>query len=387
MTKRFVYADNAATTSLSKEAFEAMKPWLTGKWGNPSSIYSVARDARKTIEQARVQISEAIGAAPDEIYFTSGGTESDNWAIKSSAKALAKKGKHLITSSIEHHAISESMESLVSEGYEITYLPVDKYGLVDPADLEKAIRPDTILISIMMANNEIGTILPIAELGAIAKQHGILFHTDAVQAAGHIPINVVELNVDLLSISSHKFRGPQGVGALYIKKGVRIPPMLHGGGHERGRRSGTENVAAICGMAAALSHAVANLPETMERLTKLRDRLTDKLLIIPYTQLTGHPTNRLPGTASIVINFIEGESIILMLDQYGICASSGSACTSGSLDPSHVLLAIGLPHEIAHGSLRITLGEDATEEDVDYIAETLPIIVDKLRAMSPVWKG
>jgi len=387
MAKRFVYADNAATTPLSKVAFEAMKPWLTEKWGNPSSIYGIARDARKAIEAARTDIAAAIGASPREIFFTSGGTESDNWAIKSAARAFQKKGRHLITSSVEHHAVSETMESLVSDGYEVTYLPVDKYGLVDPAALEKAIRPDTILVSVMTANNEIGTIQPIKELGAVARKHGVVFHTDAVQAVGHIPIDVAEMNVDMLSLSSHKFRGPQGVGVLYVKKGIRIPPLMHGGGHESGLRSGTENVAGICGMAAALKHAVETMPETSARLTRLRDKLTEKILQIPYTQLTGHPVNRLPGTVSVVINFIEGESIVLMLDREGICASSGSACTSGSLDPSHVLLAIGLPHEVAHGSLRLSLGEDTTEEDVDYIAEKLPPIVEKLRAMSPVWKG
>ena len=387
MAKRFVYADNAATTPLSKVAFEAMKPWLTEKWGNPSSIYGIARDARKAIEAARTDIAAAIGASPREIFFTSGGTESDNWAIKSAARAFQKKGRHLITSSVEHHAVSETMESLVSDGYEVTYLPVDKYGLVDPAALEKAIRPDTILVSVMTANNEIGTIQPIKELGAVARKHGVVFHTDAVQAVGHIPIDDAEMNVDMLSLSSHKFRGPQGVGVLYVKKGIRIPPLMHGGGHESGLRSGTENVAGICGMAAALKHAVETMPETSARLTRLRDKLTEKILQIPYTQLTGHPVNRLPGTVSVVINFIEGESIVLMLDREGICASSGSACTSGSLDPSHVLLAIGLPHEVAHGSLRLSLGEDTTEEDVDYIAEKLPPIVEKLRAMSPVWKG
>ena len=387
MQKRIIYVDNAATTPLSKEAFEAMRPWLTERWGNPSSIYSIARDSRRAIEKAREDVAAAIGAKPDEIYFTSGGTESDNWAIKSTAKVFASKGRHLITSAIEHHAVTESMESLKSEGFEVTILPVDKYGLVDPAELEKAIRPDTILISIMTANNEIGTIQPIAELAEIAHKHKVLFHTDAVQAVGHIPVNVEELKVDMLSMSAHKFHGPQGVGALYIRKGIRIPPLLHGGGHERGRRSGTENVAGVCGMAAALKHAVETMPETSARLARLRDRLIEKILQIPHTQLTGHPEKRLPGTVSVVINYIEGESIILLLDRYGICASSGSACTSGSLDPSHVLLAIGLPHEVAHGSLRITLGDDNTEEDVDFIAEKLVEVVEKLRAMSPLWKG
>lgn len=385
MPERFVYADNAATTPLSDVAFRAMEPWLKGKLGNPSSIYRIAREARVAIDAARASIAAAIGASPNEIYFTSGGTESDNWAVKSTAQAYAKKGKHLITTSIEHHAITESMESLRSSGYDITYLPVDKYGLVDPEDLRKAIRPDTIMISIILANNEIGTIQPIAELGAIAREHKIVFHTDAVQAIGHIPVDVVDMNIDMLSLSSHKFYGPQGVGALYVKRGIRLNHLIHGGGHERGKRSGTENIAGICGMAAALKHAVDTMPETTKRLTILRDSLLSKLLTIPYTQLTGHPSRRLPATASITINYIEGESIILMLDGQGICASSGSACTSGSLDPSHVLLAIGLPHEIAHGSLRITLGEDATDEDVDYIAEKLPPIVERLREMSPIW--
>jgi cysteine desulfurase len=387
MAERFVYADNAATTPLAKIAFRAMEPWLTEKWGNPSSIYETAREARRAVEQARADIAAALGADPKEIYFTSGGTESDNWAIKSTAKAFSEKGKHLITSPIEHHAVTETMESLKSEGYEVTVLPVDKYGLVDPAALERTIRPDTVLITIMTANNEIGTIQPIKELAAIARRHGVVFHTDAVQAVGHIPIDVRDMDVDLLSLSSHKFRGPQGVGALYIRKGIRIPPLLHGGGHESGLRSGTENVAGICGMAAALKHAVETMPETMARLTRLRNKLTEKILQIPYTQITGHPEKRLPGLVSVVINFIEGESIVLMLDRQGIYASSGSACTSGSLDPSHVLLAIGLPHEVAHGSLRFSFGEDTTEEDIDYIAEKLPPIVEKLRAMSPVWKG
>lgn len=387
MAERFIYADNAATTPLSEVAYQAMEPWLRGKFGNPSSIYRIGREARIAVDQARQDMAAALGARPEEIYFTSGGTESDNWAIKSTAKAYAHKGKHLITTPIEHHAVSETMESLVSEGFEVTFLPVDAYGLVHPEDLEKAIRPDTILISIIFANNEIGTIQPIRELGEIARRHKVLLHTDAVQAAGHIPIDVAAMNIDLLSLSSHKFRGPQGVGALYVKKGVKLVPLLHGGGHERGRRSGTENVAGICGMAAALKQAVDNLPETFARLTALRDRLIEKVLTIPQTQLTGHPTQRLPGTVSIVIPAIEGESIILLLDKHGITASSGSACTSGSLDPSHVLLAIGLPHEIAHGSLRLSFNDETTVEDVDYIAEKLPGIVERLRAMSPVWNG
>ncbi len=387
MPEKFVYADNAATTPLSDVAFAAMEPWLRGKVGNPSSIYRIAREARIAVDAARGDIAAAIGAKPEEIYFTSGGTESDNWAIKSTAHAYKKKGMHLITTAIEHHAVTESMESLRAEGYEITYLPVDEYGLVSPDTLEKAIRPDTILISIILANNEIGTIQPIKDLGAIAREHKVVFHTDAVQAVGHIPIDVVDMNIDMLSMSSHKFYGPQGVGALYVKRGTRLNPIIHGGGHERGKRSGTENVAGICGMAAALKHAAQTMPETSKRIAALRDRLLSKLLTIPHSKLTGHPTQRLPATASIVTKYIEGESIILLLDNQGICASSGSACTSGSLEPSHVLLAIGLPHEVAHGSVRLTLGEDATEADVDYIAEKLPPIVERLRAMSPIWKG
>ena len=343
-------------------------------------------DARKAVEMARADIADSIGAKPEEIYFTSGGTRQTT-GPQILGKGLRKKGRHLITSAIEHHAVSSSMESLTSEGFEITVLPVDKYGMVSPADLEKAIRPDTIFISIMLANNEIGTIQPIEELAEIAKKHNIPFHTDAVQAVGHIPVNVDELKVDMLSMSSHKFGGPQGVGALYIRKGVRIPPLMHGGGHERGRRSGTENVAGVCGMAAALKHAVEIMPEANAHLKHISDRLFDKLLQIPYTQATGHPEKRLPGTVSVVFNYIEGESIILLLDSKGISASSGSACTSGSLDPSHVLLAIGLPHEVAHGSVRLSLGKDITEEDADYIAESLTEVVDRLRTMSPLWKG
>ena len=386
MAERHIYADNAATAPLCKAALDEMIKYLTFDWSNPSSVYASARESHMAMDEARAVVASCIGAQPNEIFFTSGGTEADNWAVKGSAIQFRNKGRHMITSSIEHHAITESMDFLKQFGFEITELPVDKYGMVSPADLEAAIRPDTILISIMAANNEIGTIQPIKELGAIAKEHGIPFHTDAVQAAGHMPIDVKEMNIDMMSMAAHKFGGPKGVGALYIRRGLRIPPLLHGGGHESGRRSGTENVVGIRAMAAALKYSVDNLPQHSAHLIKMRDRLIEGLLKIPCTQLTGHPTQRLPGTVSIVINYIEGESIILMLDSFGISASSGSACTSGSLDPSHVLLAIGLEHEVAHGSLRLSISADITEEDVDYIIEKVTETAKVLRSMSPVWK-
>ena len=386
MSEKFVYADNAATTAVSKTAVEAMLPYLTENYGNPSSLYSVGRSAHRGLDEARAKVARAIGAEPVEIYFTGCGTESDNWALKGIAEAKAAKGKHIITSSIEHHAITHTLDWLKKRGYEVTYLKADQNGGIDLQELEAAIRPDTVLISVMMANNEIGTILPVADIGRIAHEHGVLFHTDAVQAAGHIPIDVKAMNIDMLSISGHKFHGPKGVGVLYIRRGVRVPQLLHGGGQERNQRSGTENVPEIIGMAAALEEAVNNLPETMPRVSAMRDRLIEAFKSIPYSRLTGDPVNRLPGIASFVFECVEGESLVLSLDAKGICASSGSACSSVSLDPSHVLLAIGLPHEVAHGSLRLSLSDTTTDEDIDYIIETLPPIVERLRSMSPLWE-
>jgi len=386
MSKRFVYADNAATTAMSRTCVDAMLPYMTEHYGNPSSVYGIGRTAKAALEDARAKVAAAINAEPNEIYFTGCGTESDNWALKGVCEARGSKGKHIIASSIEHHAITHTLDSLVKRGFEVTYLKSDEYGDIDLDELRAAIREDTILITVMAANNEIGTILPIAEIGAIAREKGIIFHTDAVQAAGHIPLDVKAMNIDLLSISGHKFHGPKGVGALYIRRGVRIPPYMHGGGQERRFRSGTENVAGIVGMAAALTEAVENLEETSARVSKMRDRLIRELLKIPYTRLTGDPVNRLPGTASFVFECIEGESLVLMLDMFGICASSGSACSSASLDPSHVLMAIGLPHEVAHGSLRLSIDETTTEEDIDYIIETVPTIIERLRSMSPLWE-
>jgi cysteine desulfurase len=383
---RIVYADNAATTFLSKTALDAMMPYLTDQPGNASTVYGYGRTAKKAVEDARRTVAAAIGAKPEEIYFTSGGTEADNWAIKAAAELKKNKGRHIISSVIEHHAVLYTLQYLEKQGYEVTYLPVDKYGSVSPDELKKAIRSDTILVTIMAANNEIGTIQPVAELGKIAREAGALFHTDAVQAVGHIPIDVNTMNIDLLSLAGHKFKGPKGTGALYIRKGLRLPPILHGGGQERGSRSGTENVPGIVGLAAALGEATEHLTENMARLIRMRDRLIEGLLKIPYTHLTGDPVNRLPGTASFVFECVEGESMVLLLDQNGICSSSGSACSSGSLDPSHVLMSIGLPHEIAHGSLRLSLGEDNTEEDVDYLLEKIPPIIERLRAMSPLWE-
>ncbi len=386
MTARRVYADNAGTTALSKTALDAMMPYLTEGYGNPSAIYSIGREAKKALEASRAKVAAAIGAKPEEIYFTGSGTESDNWALRGAAEIKSKKGKHIITSSIEHHAISHTLEYLEKQGYEVTYLPVDNVGRISIDGLKDAIRSDTILITIMTANNEIGTIQPIAEIGAIAREKGILFHTDAVQAVGHIPISVGEMNIDMMSIAAHKFRGPKGVGALYIKKGNYIPPLLFGGGQENKRRSSTENVAGVVGMAAALEEATRDMNDNVKKITAMRDRLITALLKLPYSQLTGDPADRLPGTASFVFECIEGEAMILTLDNAGICASSGSACSSASLDPSHVLLAIGLKHEVAHGSVRLSINETTSDDDIDYIIETLPPIIEKLRAMSPLWE-
>ena len=381
-----IYLDNAATTQTYPEVLDAMLPFFTEHYGNPSSIYSFAGEAGKAVDEARRTIASAIGADASEIYFTGGGSESDNWALKATAEAYASKGKHIITSKIEHHAILHTCEWLAKYGIEVTYLDVDENGLVSPEALKAAISPDTILVSIMTANNEIGTIEPIAELGRIAHEAGALFHTDAVQAFGHIPINVDEMNIDMLSASGHKFNGPKGIGFMYIRKGVKIRSFIHGGSQERSRRAGTHNVPGIVGMAKAASLAVEQMSERMAYETKLRDHLIERVLNeIPYVRLNGHRTNRLPNNANFCFRFIEGESMLILLDQNGICGSSGSACTSGSLDPSHVLLAIGLPHEIAHGSLRLTLSEKTTMEDIDFTVDKLKEIIERLRSMSPLY--
>ena len=383
MNERRIYMDNAATTATRPEVLEAMLPYFTQHYGNPSSIHAFGRDARRALENARKQVAAALNCEPREVYFTAGGSESDNWAIRCALQN--KQGKHIITSAIEHHAVLHTCEYMEKQGYEVTYLPVDEYGIVSVEDVKKAIRPDTALITIMAANNEIGTIQPIAEIGKIAKEAGILFHTDAVQAIGAIPVDVKEWNVDMLSLSGHKFHAPKGVGALYIRKGIRITNLIYGGAQERGLRAGTENLPGIVGLGKAIELAVAELPEYAEKMTKLRDKLIDGILAnITDVQLNGHRTQRLPGNVNVSVRYVEGEALLMRLDLAGIAASSGSACTSGSLDPSHVLLAIGLPHEIAHGSLRLSLGSETTEADVDYVIETLPNIVNTLRAMSPL---
>ncbi len=380
-----IYMDNAATTATRPEVLEAMLPYFGQIFGNPSSIHGVGREARKAVEAARKQVADAIGAEAREIYFSAGGSESDNWAIRLGCEAMQKKGRHIITSAIEHHAVLHTCQAMEKEGFRVTYLPVDEYGQVSVADVEKAICDDTALITIMMANNEIGTLQPIREIAEVAKAHGVLFHTDAVQAIGALPVNVKELGVDMLSMSGHKFHGPKGIGALYVRKGIRMSNLIHGGAQERGFRAGTENLPAIVGLGKAIQLAVAELPEYTEKMTTLRDRLIDGLTErIPEIRLNGHRTNRLPGNVNISIRYLEGESILMRLDLAGIEASSGSACTSGSLDPSHVLLAIGLPHEIAHGSLRLSLGMENTEEEVATVLDKLPGIVANLRAMSPL---
>lgn len=381
-----VYADHAATTAVSDKALAAMLPYLKEQYGNPSGIYRLGRAARQALDQARETVAKAIGAQANEIYFTGGGSEADNWALKGAAELKKEKGRHIITTQIEHHALLNTAHYLEEQGFEVTYLPVDQLGRISLKAVENAIREDTILISVMTANNEIGTIQPIAEIGALAREKGILFHTDAVQAVGHIPVNVEEMQVDFLSLSGHKFGGPKGVGVLYVRKGVRLPALIQGGGQEKGIRGGTENVAGFVGMAAALEEAVSNLEENEAKVAALRERLVDGLLKIPFSALTGDPINRLPGIASFVFECVEGESMVMMLDAKGICASSGSACSSGSLDPSHVLMAIGLLHEVSHGSLRLSLGADNTEEDVDYILEQLPSVIARLREMSPLWE-
>ena len=385
--KKLIYLDNAATTKTAPEVVEAMLPYFTECYGNASSIYSIGTKSKEAITKSRETIAATLGAKPEEIYFTAGGSESDNWALKATAEAYESKGKHIITSKIEHHAILHTCEYLEKRGYEVTYIDVDENGTVKLDQLEKAIRPDTILISIMYANNEIGTIQPIKEIGEIAKKHGVLFHTDAVQAYGQLPINVDECHIDMLSSSGHKLNGPKGIGFLYIRKGVKIRSFIHGGAQERKRRAGTENVPGIVGYGKAAQEAVDSMKERTAKEAELRDYLIDRVLAeIPYTRLNGHRTNRLPNNANFSFQFIEGESLLIMLDMEGICGSSGSACTSGSLDPSHVLMAIGLPHEIAHGSLRLTLGADTTKEDIDFVVEKVKGIVAKLRSMSPLYE-
>lgn len=382
--KKIVYMDHAATTYAAPEVVEAMLPYFSEKFGNPSSVYGIGQENKAAVEDARAKVAAAINAEPNEIYFTAGGTESDNWVLKGVAFANIRKGKHIITTAVEHHAILHAAEWLQSQGFEVTYLPVDRYGMVSPADVEKAIRPDTILISVMYANNEVGTIQPIAEIGAIARAHGIYFHTDAVQAVGHVPIDVKAEHIDMLSLSGHKFYGPKGIGVLYIRRGVRIQNLLHGGAQESRHRAGTENVAGIVGLGAAIERAVAAMPEESARLTAMRDHMIRELLKIPASHLNGHPTQRLPNNVNITFEYIEGEGILLLLNMFGICASTGSACNSASLEPSHVLTAMGVPHEIAHGSVRLTLGVRNTEEDVSYVLEKLPEVVRKLRSMSPL---
>ena len=385
--QRTIYMDHSATTFVKPEVLEAKIPYFTEQFGNPSSIYGIARDSKKAIDVARLQTAKALGADPDEIYFTSGGSESDNWAIKGVALANRKRGNHIITTQIEHHAVLHTCRFLEKEGFEVTYLPVDQYGLVNPVDLEKAITDKTILISVMYANNEIGTIEPVVELGAIARKHKVYFHTDAVQAIGNVPMDVKGQNIDLLSLSAHKFYGPKGVGALYIRKGVRIENLIHGGGQERKRRAGTENIAGIVGLGKAIELATADIPGHNEKIRAMRDRLIKGVLEkIPNSRLNGPPEKRLPGNFNVSFEFIEGESMLLWLDDAGVCASTGSACTSGSLEPSHVLLATGLPVELSHGSLRLTLGDANREEDVDFVLDILPKVVQKLRDMSPLYQ-
>lgn len=384
---KLIYLDNAATTKTSPEVVEAMLPYFTEHYGNPSSVYGFAAANKEVITRQREIIAGVLGAKSNEIYFTAGGTESDNWALIAAAEAYAGKGKHIITTKIEHHAILHTCEYLEKRGYEVTYLDVDENGLVDPKAVEAAIRPDTILISVMFANNEIGTVEPIAEIGKIAKERGVLFHTDAVQAFAQIPINVDDCNIDMLSASGHKLNGPKGIGFLYIRKGVKIRSFIHGGAQERKRRAGTENVPGIAGLGKAVELAAASMKERGEKESRLRDHLISRIENeIPYCRLNGDRVKRLPNNVNFSFQFIEGESLLIMLDMKGICASSGSACTSGSLDPSHVLLAIGLPHEIAHGSLRMTLGADTTEEELDYVVDSLKEIVAQLRNMSPLYE-
>lgn len=389
MEKRFIYADNAATTKVSKEVLDTMLPYFTQHYGNPSSIYEMGRYAQKCIEQARETIANCLGCKPTEIFFTSCGSEADNWALKSTCERLSARGKkHIVTSVFEHHAILHTCEALEKQGFEVTYVPIDEYGYVNPTDVANAIREDTAIVSIMFANNEIGTIQPIEEIAKICHEKKVIFHTDAVQAVGHVDINVKEMGIDMLSMSGHKIHAQKGIGALYVKSGISLPNFIHGGAQERGKRAGTENVPAIMGFAKAMEIACANIPERMAKITERRNRLIDGLLTISKSRLNGgrEDGKRLAGNCNVSIEGIEGESLLLMLDQYGICASSGSACTSGSLDPSHVLLALGLKHEVAHGSLRLSIDDSTSDEDIDYILEVVPIVVKRLRQMSPVWE-
>lgn len=387
MDKRFVYADNAATTRVSDEVLEAMLPYFTEQYGNASSIYALGRNARKAVELSREKIASAIGALPSEIYFTSGGSESDNWAIRGVCEKLAPKGKkHIITSVFEHHAVLHTCQALEKKGFEVTYIPVDEKGLINPEDIKKAMRDDTALVTIMFANNEIGTIQPIKEIADICREHKVLFHTDAVQAVGNVEINVRDMGIDLLSVSGHKIHAQKGIGALYIRKGIVIPNLIYGGAQEKNKRAGTENTAGIVGFAKAMEIACADIPAKIEKVTAMRNRLIDGILKLPRTRLNGDRDKRLCGNCNISIEGVEGESLLLMLDLHGICASSGSACTSGSLDPSHVLLALGLKHEVAHGSLRLSISDETTDEDIDYILEVIPPVVKRLRDMSPLWE-
>lgn len=387
MEKRLVYLDNAATTKTSHEVVETMLPFFTEHYGNASAIYAFGAESKRAVTQAREQVAQVIGAAPTDIYFTAGGTEADNWAIKATAELLKDKGNHIITSKIEHHAILHTCQALEKQGFEVTYLDVDGDGIVDLEQLRRSIRPTTILISVMFANNEIGTIEPIKEIGAIAKEHGILFHTDAVQAFGQVPIDVDEYNIDMLSASGHKLYGPKGIGMLYIRKGVKIRSFVHGGAQERKRRAGTENVPGIVGFGKACEMAMATMSQRAKQEAELRDYLMSRLeKEIPHVKINGSRTNRLPNNVNVCFRFIEGESLLMLLDNEGICGSSGSACTSGSLDPSHVLLAIGLPHEIAHGSLRLSLSHETTRDEIDYTVEALKKIITRLRDLSPLYE-
>ena len=383
---RSVYMDYSATTYVKPEVLEEMLPYFTNKFGNPSSFYGISRETKMAVDKARGQVAQALNADLNEIYFTGGGSEADNWAIKGIASAYKNKGNHIITTKIEHHAVLHTCQYLEKQGFEVTYLDVDEEGFINLEELKNAITDKTILVSIMFANNEIGTIEPVKEIGQICKERKVLFHTDAVQAVGNVKIDVKDMNIDLLSLAGHKIYGPKGIGALYVRKGIRIHNLIHGGGQERNRRAGTENIAGIVGIGKAIELASQNLEEHAKNMIVLRDRLIEGLLKIPYTRLNGpRGDKRLPGNVNVSFEFIEGESILLSLDFEGVCASSGSACTSGSLDPSHVLLAIGLPHEKAHGSLRLTLGDGSTEEDVDYVLEVVPPIIERLRKMSPLW--
>ena len=387
MEKRFVYADNAATTKVSKPVLDVMMPYFTEEYGNASSIYALGRSAKKALETARETVAKAIGAETSEIYFTSCGSESDNWAIRSVCERLAAKGKkHIVTSVFEHHAVLHTCQALEKLGFEVTYLPVYKNGIVKTEDVKNAIREDTALVAIMYANNEIGTIQPVEEIATVCREKGVLFHTDAVQAMGHVKIDVHAQGIDMLSLSGHKIHAQKGIGALYVRKGIPVTNLIFGGAQERNRRAGTENLPAIAGFAKAMEIASTDIEKRAEKTAKQRDRLIEGILKLPRTRLNGDPVKRLPGTVNISIEGVEGESLLLMLDLNGICASSGSACTSGSLDPSHVLLALGLKHEVAHGSLRLSIGDETTDEDIDYILEVVPKVVKRLRDMSPLWE-